>query len=171
MPDNGWTSFDTSTDNDPSPKSVAHPPLTQRLSTKSVGLEPETKGLASHTPGPWETTYMSAYPCMPFTIFDSKTRKCIASIDSRNDDFETKANARLITQAPALLEENKALKALNAELIEALESVNGYLDEVTCVQTVRDYLGARLWPALNAVEVARDLSDRLDPDSPYNQGD
>lgn len=94
-----------------------------------------------HTPAPWKMTPKEGY----FVIHSENAANAIATVGSGVFKFtnEGEANARLITSAPELKAENEALtssygkvsrereslRALNAELLEALKMVMASIHE------------------------------------------
>lgn len=70
-----------------------------------------------HTPGPW--TFKDEDGCKDI---NAEHNDICFTVGLPNDD-EDRANAKLISEAPETLAELKIAKALNKELLEALEAV------------------------------------------------
>ena len=96
---------------------------------KDGNVRPEA--MAAHTPGPWTTP--NAYP-YAIQVTSANGWICSLQVNKKNATEEQKANARLISAAPELLEalENAAkiingmhMKTLPACFAPSLEMVNG----------------------------------------------
>ena len=77
----------------------------------------------SYTPGPWHVSHVKVHGRSYPVIYD-KDDNAIAELYLVVKDEPTSVpNARLIADAPRLYEENQQLKAVNADLLEALQSL------------------------------------------------
>jgi hypothetical protein len=74
-----------------------------------------------HTPGPWETSTLDGGE---WQVCGPGGGDTIAALYNGNEE----ANANLIAAAPDLLAERDRLKAINAELLEALQTIENYID-------------------------------------------
>ncbi len=72
---------------------------------------------AKHTPGPW------VYEAGTKTIRSKPANYWLATMNSWDGAVNNEANARLIAAAPETAAERDKLKAVNAELLTALQAV------------------------------------------------
>lgn len=99
---------------------------------------------SGYTPGPWKI-----HPVDDTTVIDA-TGAEVAAIDGDYNDPDTwplmEANARLIALAPEMADEIVRLRALNAELLEGLNTiaawhdgpkVSGHFDEPAAASVAR----------------------------------
>lgn len=79
-----------------------------------------------HTPGPWqvETEHYNPYFVGDgYRLIATCQHDETMTVHIGISEAEAQANANLIAQAPTLKAENEALKALNVELVEALDKL------------------------------------------------
>lgn len=98
-------------------------PTTARITaTERTTERTPSAAVAGHTAGPWRwTTFGQLYNGNGDAVL---TAHCA----HLTDDFASSADAALIAQAPDLLAERDRLKAVNAELLAALEQMVRYDD-------------------------------------------
>ncbi len=74
--------------------------------------------MTEHTDGPWRVKYETRIEYGPFVAGEGF---CVGTV--KRDPPEWKANARLIANAPETAAERDRLKAINAELLVALNEM------------------------------------------------
>lgn len=89
-------------------------------------LRPEQ---SKHTPGEWKCSPVMNFSDMLVSYINAGEQP-IAQLRglTTGQEEEAEANAKLIASAPALLSENKKLKEINGELLEALKECMEYFE-------------------------------------------
>jgi hypothetical protein len=92
----------------------------------------KTTAVSKHTPGPWTmscpmgTGHLEGREPWFWVSADRTLHLQVAACPDGYVAGENEANARLIADAPRLYDENKRLREVNAELLEALTDLLGW---------------------------------------------
>ncbi len=116
-----------------------------------------------HTPATWSAGTSIICGTEFFTVCEVQNVKKVIAITGKckeGDEGESIANAKIIEQAPIMFEENKRLKASNAELLDALVKVVENLSEIVKASDGVEVEGIDLYEACESLKKACSVIER-----------